>query len=242
MKLLQSVIFSLLVGLALTANAVDQSVQVDILMSKIINAQKEGRAAEALPSMAKLESMEPTLKAPLPEGFHFLYITTLDEAGDHANALRRANIYIEKFGKRGKNYAKVIDIIGRLEDVVAQENKVANERAEAERAAQKEVEEGRSPHCKELGARLKELEDEYKRVQDRWDSSDQVQRHAKFCLNANLRSRFGFESKANGDAYNYGNGNFSTGTYSCQWGDGTWDEEKKETKREYSDNDCRTMR
>jgi hypothetical protein len=234
---------------AVAAHAVDQDVQVDILMSKIINAQKEGRAADALPSMAKLESMEPTLKAPLSEGFHFLYITTLDETGDHANALRRANVYIEKFGKKGRNYAKVVDMIGRLEDVVAQENKVANERAEAEKAKAEaervrlqEVREGRSPQCKELGMKLEELEHEYKRVQDRWDSSDQVQRHVKFCSNANLRSRFGFESKANGDAYNYGNGNFSTGTYSCQWGDGTWDEEKKEIKREYSDNNCRTMR
>jgi hypothetical protein len=106
---------------AVAAHAVDQDVQVDILMSKIINAQKEGRAADALPSMAKLESMEPTLKAPLSEGFHFLYITTLDESGDHANALRRANVYLEKFGKGGKNYAKVVDIIGRLEDIVAEE-------------------------------------------------------------------------------------------------------------------------
>jgi hypothetical protein len=116
MKQLQVLFFSMMMGVAFVSHALDQDVQVDLLMAKIINAQKESRAADALPSMAKLESMEPTLKAPLPESFHFLYITTLDETGDHANALRRVNIYIEKFGRGGKNYAKVIDIMSRLEE------------------------------------------------------------------------------------------------------------------------------
>jgi hypothetical protein len=140
---------------AVAAHAVDQDVQVDILMSKIINAQKEGRAADALPSMAKLESMEPTLKAPLSEGFHFLYITTLDETGDHANALRRANVYIEKFGMGGKNYAKVVDIIGRLEeeaDKVAQAEsaRIAAEKVENERKCM----ESKIRYCRTLQAGL----------------------------------------------------------------------------------------
>jgi flagellin-specific chaperone FliS len=125
---------------AVSAHAVDQDVQVDILMSKIINAQKEGRAADALPSMAKLESMETTLKAPLPESFHFLYITALDESDDHANALRRANIYMEKFGKKGKNYAKVVDIIGRLEEEADKDAKAEAEKEIADAKANKEEE------------------------------------------------------------------------------------------------------
>jgi hypothetical protein len=141
MKQIQVLLFLMMMGVALVSHALDQDVQVDLLMAKIINAQKESRAADALPTMAKLESMEPTLKTPLPEGFHFLYITTLDESGDYANALRRVNIYMDKYGKRGKNYSKVIDIMSRLEDIVAQENKVANDRDEAQKErlkAQKE--------------------------------------------------------------------------------------------------------
>jgi hypothetical protein len=162
MKMLQSIALSLLMGMGIAAHAVDQDVQVDILMSKIINAQKEGRAADALPSMAKLESMEPTLRTPLPESFHYLYITALDETGDHSNALRRANLYVEKFGKRGKNYSKVVDIIGRLEDVVAGETKEANDRAEADRARLKDEQEGRSPYCKQVANKIHNLNEEEK--------------------------------------------------------------------------------
>lgn len=150
MKMLQSVLFSVLFGVMLSAYAEDQSVQVDILMAKIIRAQKEGRAADALPSMAKLESMEPSLSQPLPEGFHFLYITTLDEAGDQANALRRAHIYIEKFGKRGKNYGKVIDIIGRLEEEADK-----NAKAKLERESQEKQE------CRSLLRELAQLKADY---------------------------------------------------------------------------------
>jgi hypothetical protein len=132
MKQLQALIFSLLMGVAVAAQALDQDVQVDLLMSKIITADKEGRAADALPSFAKLESMEPTLKKPLSEGFHYLYITALDNAGDHVNALRRANIYMEKFGNRGKNYPKVVEIMSRLQDQVASEEKEAAERKAGE--------------------------------------------------------------------------------------------------------------
>lgn len=168
MKLLQSILFSMLLGAAVTAHAVDQEVQIDILMAKIINAQKEGRAADALPAMAKIESMESALSKPLPEGFHFLYVNTLDEAGDHANALRRANIYMEKFGKRGKNYAKVVDIMSRIEDAAdknakaAAERKLAEENAEKERVARKRREgEGHCARASAIHYEINRLVDSY---------------------------------------------------------------------------------
>jgi hypothetical protein len=119
--------------------------------------------------MAKLESMEPTLKAPLSEGFHFLYITTLDETDDHANALRRANVYIEKFGKAGKNYVKVVDIIGRLEEET-------DKKAKADAARQAKEERELDAQCKSISVERKELEAELKAAnpddytQRQWDN------------------------------------------------------------------------
>jgi len=127
MKLLRSILFSMLMGIAVAAHAMDQDVQVDLLMAKITNALKQNRVADALPAFAQLESMEPTLQNPLSEGFHFLYIDTLDKSGNHAKALSRANIYMDKFGKQGKYYDKVIEIMSRLQDQVDQETKVAVE-------------------------------------------------------------------------------------------------------------------
>jgi len=123
MKLLRSILFSMLMGIAVAAHAMDQDVQVDLLMAKITNALKQNRVADALPAFAQLESMEPTLQNPLSEGFHFLYIDTLDKSGNHAKALSRANIYMDKFGKQGKYYDKVIEIMSRLQDQVEEESR-----------------------------------------------------------------------------------------------------------------------
>jgi hypothetical protein len=213
MKLLQSILFLLTMGLAVVAQALDQDVQVDLLMSKIITADKEGRAADALPSFVKLESMEPTLKKPLSEGFHYLYINTLDGAGDHVNALRRANIYMEKFGKRGNNYPKVIEIMSRLQDQVAKEERDAREKkereereaaasAEAERVRQKDEREGRSPLCKDIANKFKALRAEL--------------------------SRFDLVTRTDAER--------------ARWNDqnGTWEKEKQSVLNQYKENDCQT--
>lgn len=112
-----------------SAQALNQEAQVDILMSKSVRALKENRSADALASMEQLMSMEASLSKPLPEGFQFLYIETLDKSGNSAQALARANAYIDKYGTKSKNYGKVIEIIGRLEEKTekeAKENTQAN--------------------------------------------------------------------------------------------------------------------
>lgn len=131
MKQLQAVLFLMMIGVAFASQALDQDVQVDLLVAKIIKADKEGRAADVLPAAAKLESMEPSLSKPLPESFHYIFIDNLDKAGDHANALRRANIYMEKFGKRGKHYSMVLEIMSRLEEEADKNAKAAEAKAKA---------------------------------------------------------------------------------------------------------------
>lgn len=120
--------------LVMSVQAVDQDIQMDLLMSKITMALKEKRYADALPAMEKIEGMESTMNKPLSEGFHFLYIDTLDKSGNFTKALKRTNVYMEKFGKRGKHYAQVVDMIVRLQETVEKEEK----RVQAEAIAREE--------------------------------------------------------------------------------------------------------
>jgi hypothetical protein len=115
MKLLLMVLMLMILVMSPAVRAEDQEVQIDLLMSKITTLLKDDKAAKALPYMAELESMEPSMSKPLPESFHFYYIDTLDKAGDRDKALSRANLYLKKFGKKGKNYGRVIDILSRLQ-------------------------------------------------------------------------------------------------------------------------------
>jgi hypothetical protein len=195
MKQLQVLLFTLTMFVGSTAHALDQDVQVDLLMAKIINAEKEGRAADALPSMAKLESMEPTLSEPLPEEFHYLYITTLDKAGDHANSLRRANIYIEKFGRRGKNYSKVIDIMSRLEEEADKNAKADKARIEAEALALKSK-------CKEILIRYcKTYRERHQAGKDFWNTTGEEHHSQREKMNeldhvlADMEERVGHECR-----------------------------------------------
>lgn len=128
MKLLQSMLFSLLMGIAIMAHAVSDEVKVDLLMVKLTSTLKAEKWADALPFFAELESMEPSLQKPLPEGFHYNYIDTLDKTGDKAKALSRADIYLNKYGKSGKYYGQVIEIMGRLQMQVEKDGKDAAER------------------------------------------------------------------------------------------------------------------
>lgn len=62
MKQFQVVCLLLMMGVTVNSHALDQEVQVDLLVAKIMKADKEGRAADVLPATAKLESMEPSLR------------------------------------------------------------------------------------------------------------------------------------------------------------------------------------
>jgi len=136
MNLLVKVVFVYIFMFVMSVQAVDQDIQVDLLMSKITMALKEKRYADALPAMEKIEGMESTMDKPLSEGFHFLYIDTLDKSGNFAKALKRTNIYMEKFGKRGKHYAQVVDMTVRFQETIEKEEK----KAQAEASAREERE------------------------------------------------------------------------------------------------------
>jgi hypothetical protein len=127
MKLLQILLFSILMGLAVTAHAVNQDVQVDLLMSKITSSLKANQAVDALPYFSELEGIESSLTKPLPESFHFYYIDALDKSGDKVKAISRADIYLNKYGKNGKYYGQVIEIMGRLQIQIEKDKKVAAE-------------------------------------------------------------------------------------------------------------------
>lgn len=136
--------------------ALDKDIEVDLLMSKITTAIKTDKTADALPSFAKLESMEPSLGKPLPENFHFFYIDALDKSGDYTKALSRCNIYLEKFGKKGKHYGQVIEIMSRSQDRVEREAKAAAERKAREEQDRKDTYDRKKRECAKLNEKVQE--------------------------------------------------------------------------------------
>ena len=120
---LQVILLTLLLGTAVTAQALDQEVQVDLLMNKIALALKEERLVDALPAFAEVESIETALQKPLTEKFYYFYIDTLDKTGDKVKAYSRAEIYMNQYGKKGKHYAEVLAIMSRLQSFVEGERK-----------------------------------------------------------------------------------------------------------------------
>ncbi len=155
MKSLGRMLFVLLMGLTVAAHALDQGVKVDVLMSKANAAIKMGRAAEALPYLAELESMGPSLKKPLSEDFYVLYIDVLDKSGDKEEAMNRAEAYLEKYGKKGKLYDQVVETMGRIqieangEEKAAAAREVQKER-EAEEKTAAEAQKDREAHAQSI--------------------------------------------------------------------------------------------
>jgi len=135
MKILVGILFLLLVSMAVSAHALSQEVQIDLLLNKITASLKADKPSDALPYFGELERMEPSLPKPLPESFYFYYIEALEKTGDRTKALIRADSYLNRYGKKGKNYDKVIEIMSRLQ---IQADKEAKEKAaEAEAAIKK---------------------------------------------------------------------------------------------------------
>lgn len=127
MRILRKILPVLLLAVTCAAHAVDKDVQIDLLMAKIVALVEAQRPAEALPYFAQIEG----LGVPLSENLQFLYIDTLDRAGEKGNALKQANTYVEKYGRKGKNYGPVIEIMSRLQ---IQADKESRERAIAKAA------------------------------------------------------------------------------------------------------------
>jgi len=110
-----------LLCIAVQAQALDREVQIDILTSKITTLLKAGKNAEALQYFAELEGMQATL----PESFDFFYIDTLDKSGKADKALERSEEYLKKYGKKGKYYGQVIEIVSRRSMEVEAQSKAA---------------------------------------------------------------------------------------------------------------------
>ncbi|PWF49177.1 hypothetical protein [Massilia glaciei] len=88
----------------------DRSIVLELLMTKITNAIKENKHEEALPHFVRLEK----LGTPLPESFYYYYIQALAGANQKLDAKTRATNYLTTYGKKGKYYAKVIELLAQL--------------------------------------------------------------------------------------------------------------------------------
>lgn len=89
---------------------IDQDSITKIVMGKITNALAKKDYAAALPHFDYMDKS----KGDLPESFHYYFIETLEQTGDKQKARERATAYLQKFGKKGRYYDKVLEIMTRL--------------------------------------------------------------------------------------------------------------------------------
>lgn len=112
MKSYKRIVLGLCLCIAASAWAepLNKEVQVDILMGKITSLLQANKEADALPYFAELE----TMGTQLPESFYFYYIEALQKSGSKEKTLSRAEDYLNRYGKAGKYYGKVIPIVSSL--------------------------------------------------------------------------------------------------------------------------------
>ena len=108
MKRLIPLLMALVIGQAMASQRAPE-IEIDITMERITSLLADGREREALPHFARLEAMQPKL----PEAFDFYYVRSLERAGQHREALKRANAYFASYGRKGKYYKEVVPIAGR---------------------------------------------------------------------------------------------------------------------------------
>ena len=88
----------------------EKGLVLDIVMGKITAALKANKYAEALPHFALLERQGTAL----PESFYYYYTDTLEKAGQKDKARAGAATYLKNYGKTGRYYPQVIELMGRL--------------------------------------------------------------------------------------------------------------------------------
>lgn len=88
----------------------DKSMVEEIVMKKITIALKANDYAKALPEFEYLERNGSNL----PESFYYYHTDTLEKSGKKEEARTHATDYLKKYGKKGKYYAQVIEIMARL--------------------------------------------------------------------------------------------------------------------------------
>lgn len=91
-------------------NWLNPEVLTDLLMARITTALKSKNYHAALPWFKQLEERGENL----PESFYYYYIEALSGSGERALARVQMNAYIVKYGKRGKYYAQVIELMSKL--------------------------------------------------------------------------------------------------------------------------------
>lgn len=138
MKIWKTLLPLLLTLLAHTAFSAprDESIQADLLMTRITGLIQANKQTEALPYFEQLEA----LNMALPESFYYHYIDALDMAGKAEKVFERCEHYMGKYGKRGKYYAQVLPIYARAEDAhraaVAKAEAIARAKEEAKKQAE----------------------------------------------------------------------------------------------------------
>jgi len=81
----------------------------DLLLKKIVAQIQEHDYQGSLPNFSRLESVLEYL-GEVPESFAFYYIQAFYGVGDKPTTRRRIELYLNKFGKSGKYYKKVMEI------------------------------------------------------------------------------------------------------------------------------------
>lgn len=87
----------------------DKDVAIDMAMAKITKSISNNDNKDALLYMNYLL----TLDEKLPEAFYPQYIKVLEATKNVASAKRVANVYIQKYGKAGKFYGEMIEVLSR---------------------------------------------------------------------------------------------------------------------------------
>ncbi len=111
-KILQMlVLLFLLHSFTVVGAPIDKSIRIEVTMQKITTLLKAKKYNESLPYFAELESSGETL----PDSFHYYYIDALDKAGESEQAQRRAAAYLDKYGRKGRYFKPVVEIVSRLD-------------------------------------------------------------------------------------------------------------------------------
>lgn len=87
----------------------DPAIALDIMLKKIATALEAGTPEKALPEFERIEKMG----RPLPERFHYYYAEAYSRAGKKSEARDRARQYLNTYGKAGKYYDKVIEMLAK---------------------------------------------------------------------------------------------------------------------------------
>ncbi len=90
-------------------DSMPEDMRQDFLMTRVLNAIKADRHAEALPDFERLEK----LGKQQPESFYYYYIVALDKAQRPTQAKERAVEFLKTYGKQSKYYNDVLAIMAK---------------------------------------------------------------------------------------------------------------------------------